>query len=374
MTLAPPTDHRFIVDTSITIISSLQRPSGAYPASPEFSAYTGYSWFRDGAFIADGMSAAGQVDSASRFFDWCSGILSRYRPTVTEIVGRAGGANAMAGEHMMPARFHFDGTVGAEEWGNFQLDGYGTWVWSVLAHATRHTLSVEPWADAIVTSCEYLASSWNRACWDWWEEHPERLHVSTLGCVGAGLEAGIASGLLSPALADASAEAVRGIRQLIDERGTHDGHLVKWLDDPAVDASNLAIIAPLGFIDPSTELAARTIEAVRYQLEVDGGLHRFTDDTFFGGGRWPLLTCFLGLCLFERGDVPGAHRALDWAAATALPDGRLPEQVGGHLLHPEFEQFWIDKWGPVATPLLWSHAMFLRLEAELATHDAEAQS
>ena len=46
----------------------------------------------------------------------------------------------------------------------------------------------------------------------------------------------------------------------------------------------------------------------------------------------------------------------------------------GHLLHPEFEQFWIDKWGPVATPLLWSHAMFLRLEAELATHDADART
>ena len=374
MTLAPPTYHRSIVDTSIDVIASLQQSSGAYPASPDFSAYTGYSWFRDGAFIADGMSAAGQVDSANRFFDWCGGILGRYRPTINEIVGRAAGPDPVAGEAMMPARFHFDGTIGAEEWGNFQLDGYGTWVWSVLAHANRHALPLDPWADAIIASCEYLASSWNRECWDWWEEHPERIHVSTLGCVGAGLEAGLASGLLAPTLADASAEAVRGIRKIINERGTHNGHLVKWLDDQAVDSSTLAIIAPLGFIHPSTELAARTIEAVREQLEVDGGMHRFTDDTFFGGGRWPLLTCFLGLCLLERGDVTGARNALDWAASTALLDGRLPDQVSDHLMHPEFQQFWIDKWGPVATPLLWSHAMFLRLDAALDAHSAAVPS
>ncbi len=366
MTLAPPTAQPTLVDTSITVITSQQQSSGAYPASPDFSAYAGYSWFRDGAFIADGMSAAGQVDSANRFFDWCGEILRRYRPTVDEIVGRAGGPDPVDGEGMMPARFHFDGTIGDEEWGNFQLDGYGTWVWSVVAHAERHGVALDRWADAIVASCEYLASSWHRECWDWWEEHPERIHVSTLGCVGAGLEAGLASGLLDGPTAEACAAAVRGIRDLIDDRGTHDGYLVKWLDDPAVDSSTLSIIAPLGFIDPASELARRTIEEVREQLEVDGGMHRFTEDNYFGGGRWPLLTCFLGLCLIEQGDVAGARRALEWAASTALPDGSLPEQVGGDLLDPEFEQFWIEKWGPVATPLLWSHAMFLRLDAALA--------
>ena len=36
-------------------------------------------------------------------------------------------------------------------------------------------------------------------------------------------------------------------------------------------------------------------------------------------------------------------------------------------------QEWIDRWGPDATPLLWSHAMIIRLAVELAaeqTHDA----
>jgi len=66
---------RALAKASVLLIADLQDESGAYPASPTFSAYRGYSWFRDGSFIADGMSAAGAADSASRFFDWCGGIL-----------------------------------------------------------------------------------------------------------------------------------------------------------------------------------------------------------------------------------------------------------------------------------------------------------
>ena len=57
------------------LLARLQDASGAYPASPTFSAYSGYSWFRDGAFIADGASAAGLADSADRFFGWCARAL-----------------------------------------------------------------------------------------------------------------------------------------------------------------------------------------------------------------------------------------------------------------------------------------------------------
>lgn len=85
-----------------------------------------------------------------------------------------------------------------------------------------------------------------------------------------------------------------------------------------------------------------------------------------------MRTC--GLCLLKRETPPGARRSLDWAATTTFPDERLPEQVDDHLLHPDFEQVGIDKWGQVATPLLWSHAMFLRVDAAIATHSAAAQS
>ena len=43
-----------------------QSPAGGYVASPTFGPYR-YSWFRDGAFIADAMSRVGEVESAERF-------------------------------------------------------------------------------------------------------------------------------------------------------------------------------------------------------------------------------------------------------------------------------------------------------------------
>ena len=48
-----------------------------------------------------------------------------------------------------------------------------------------------------------------------------------------------------------------------------------------------------------------------------------------------------------------------------IATGELPEQVPDHLLHPDDQETWIGRWGPVATPLLWSHGMYLILADEL---------
>ena len=55
--------------TSIDIIRAGQARSGAYVASPTFSQY-GYSWLRDGTWIALGMDCAGQHASAHAFYQF----------------------------------------------------------------------------------------------------------------------------------------------------------------------------------------------------------------------------------------------------------------------------------------------------------------
>jgi GH15 family glucan-1,4-alpha-glucosidase len=212
---------------------------------------------------------------------------------------------------------------------------------------------------------DYLLASWRRPCYDWWEEHDEHVHVSTLGSVGAGLLACADSGLLDDDREHRARETVERIRALIAARATVDGHLTKWLGTDEVDGSLSALIAPLGFVDAGSPLASATLARIENQIMTDGGVYRFRADTFYGGGRWPLLTCFYGLAKAAAGDLKAARDALEWAAGTALPDGALPEQVDGHLLHPDHRQEWIDRWGPVATPLLWSHAMLLRLATEI---------
>lgn len=357
------------------LLQRLQDDSGAYPASPTFSAYRGYSWFRDGSFIADAASVAGLSQpalaaSAERFFGWCSRTIEGLAPGIDAIVAAQEAGEPLPDAAMPPTRFRFDGSAGDDHWWDFQLDGYGTWLWALDAHATRHGSDAGPYASAVALSVRFLLSTWHRPCFDWWEEHDEHRHVSTLGCVGAGLEAAVRLGVLPAGLAERASAAAARIRELVLDEGVRDGHLVKWLGSGDVDGSLSALVAPIGWIDPASPLARATLDAVHRDLEVDGGVHRFRDDTFYGGGQWPLLSCFLGLAELAAGRRDEAERLLAWARSTATEEGWLPEQVGRHLLAPERETEWVERWGTVATPLLWSHAMVARLVAALAAEGA----
>lgn len=358
-------DLRWLERRSREIITTLQEANGAYPASPTFSAYQGYCWFRDGAFIADGASAAGEAESATAFFDWCATVVERNASTIRRVVAAAELGTPVPDAEMLPTRFTTAGDPGTDDWWDFQLDGYGTWLWAVAEHAGRHNLDTQRWQAAAELTVDYLLSSWRRPCFDWWEEHSEQIHVSTLGCIAAGLRRAAMDGLVDGERAVRAGLAAGEITALIECEGTADGHLTKWLGSDAVDGSLSALIAPLALFPAESELGRRTIAAVDEQLSTEGGVHRFRADTYYGGGRWPLLSCFLGLAKAAQGDRAGADALLEWAAGTATDEGLMPEQAGGHLLEPGHRQYWIDRWGPPAIPLLWSHAMLLRLAAEL---------
>jgi GH15 family glucan-1,4-alpha-glucosidase len=361
-----------LAQSGFNLILRLQDGAGAYPATPTFSAYAGYSWFRDGAFIADGVSSYGGVDSASRFFDWCGRILVTRTPQINRIVAAAAAGSPVPDSEMLATRFTFAGEEGADEWWDFQLDGYGTWLWAVVEHGRRHGLDLSRWHRPIELTVDYLTSSWNRPCFDWWEENADQVHVSTLGCISAGLRAALQSGLLDSARRSAAEATDRDIQAALRDRGTVEGHLVKWLGSPEVDASLLALIAPLGAIPATSPVGRATIEAVASGLNVAGGVHRYRADTFYGGGQWPLLSCMLGLAFAAAGDRESALTQLAWAAGTVDADGLMPEQVGDHLLEPAMRQEWVERWGSVAQPLLWSHAMFLRLAVALDIVPVEA--
>ena len=346
------------------LILEQQDSGGAYPASPTFSAYLGFSWFRDGAFIADGMSVVGEVASATAFFDWCARTIGLHSARIDEIVAAARAGSPVADSRMLETRFRFDGRPEDDGWENFQLDGYGLWMWSAVAHARRHGLSLDPWRDAITRTVDYLVVSWSRPCYDWWEEHSEHIHVSTLGSIVAGLRAAVDSGMLDARRTVEAGDAAAAALATITRRGVADGHLVKWIGATAVDASLASLIAPLGVIDPGSDLARATLAAIERDLVSEGGTHRFTADTYYGGGQWPLLSCFVGLAQLAAGDRSRAAELFSWAAATER-DGSMPEQVADRRLDPSYCDGWVERWGTSADPLLWSYAMFLRLGADL---------
>ncbi len=355
------------------VITSLQDPGGAYPASPTFSAYRGYAWLRDGAFTAEGISRYGDTTSASRFHDWVASVLTDRAAAVAGLCRDAAAGTDIPLARMLPTRFTFDGEAGSDPWWDFQTDGYGTWLWSVVEHSRRHGLDLERWRTGIEVAVDYLTSFWDRRCYDWWEEHVEERHVSTLGAIHAGLTALGHDELLDEARRVAAAETAQAVRDRVMLEGTTTGraadpgarHLAKWLGSTQVDASLAACIVPFGLIDQGSALAEATLDAITRDLEVDGGVHRFRADVFYGGGQWLLLACLLGWNRAVAGDRPTALRDLLWVADHADADGHLPEQVPDHLLHPESRTEWLDRWGEVASPLLWSHGMFLILADEL---------
>jgi GH15 family glucan-1,4-alpha-glucosidase len=349
---------------SVAVIRANQAATGAYLASPTFPVYR-YSWFRDGAFIADAMSRAGHAASAEAFFRWCAGILEVRATKIDTLIDRHRAGQVIGPEEFLHARYTVDGDEVAQEWWNFQLDGYGTWLWALAAHVRRtKDANLDAYRRGIILSVRYLVEFWNEPSYDWWEENVGQRHTSTLAALYAGLVEAVDSHQLPADLHGQAGRTAEAIRQTVLAHGRQNGHLVKWLGGVAIDASLVACAIPFGVLQPDDPIMTGTIAAIESRL-AHGGVHRYLDDTYYGGGEWPLLSAMLGWHYARVGRVKDAHAQLNWIVKHATADWDLPEQVPDHLLAPAARQAWIDRWGPVATPLLWSHAMFLTLALEL---------
>jgi len=356
---------------SVALILDLQAPSGAFPASPTFPVYR-FSWFRDGAFIADAMSRAGQPASADRFFSWCADVVTARRARIESLLDDHAAGRPIAIERFLPCRFRLDGRDDDSEWWNFQLDGYGSWLWSVAAHARRTESDVHAYAEAIGLTVEYLQAFWDKPCYDWWEEHPDHRHTSTLAAVAGGLAAIAEVDGVAPSVAARARATADAARAACLEPAVRAGILTKWLGSAAVDGSLVACATPFRVLAPDDPAMQHTLARIEERL-VRGGVYRYEADTYYGGGEWLLLAGFLGWNYAELGRTDEAWTTLQWIARQARGD-ELPEQASTHLRAPEREQAWIDRWGPSACPLLWSHAMYLTLAVELgvAVSGAEA--
>jgi GH15 family glucan-1,4-alpha-glucosidase len=356
-------DLRRLAASSVELIERHQDGGGAFPASPTFPVYR-YSWFRDGAFIADALSRYGRIEPAERFFDWCNSVLVVRRGRVATLLDARANGREIRDSELLPCRFRLDGSEDDSEWWNFQLDGYGTWLWAAGAHAARHGLSCDRWQEGFELSARYLTGFWDVPCYDWWEEHRGERHTSTLAAIVGGLEAAASSGVLQPQTCADAAAAAAAARAAILADGTIDGRFAKWLGGSALDASLLSCSTPFRVVDPRDPRMTATVAGLEESL-AHGGVHRYLDDTYYGGGEWVLLAALLGWHYLEAGRRDDALAQLAWVAGCASPAGELPEQVDGHLLAPEREAEWVERWGSSARPLLWSHAMFVTLAVEL---------
>ncbi|MFF3262449.1 glycoside hydrolase family 15 protein [Streptomyces sp. NPDC002932] len=364
MTTPHAPDHDRLLASSIEVITAHQQPSGAYPACPDYEVYR-YCWFRDGSFIAEAASRAGAAESADAFHLWCAKVVTDRAGRIESLVAAIRAGERPAETDYLGTRFDYDGSdTGDVGWWDFQLDGYGTWLWALTTHLDRHGRDAGPYREAIRLTVDYLAATWSTPCYDWWEESKEQVHGATLGAIRGGLDAVDRAGLGDRTVCTGT---VAAIDALVGERGVHEGHLTKWLGGGAVDAGLLACLTPFGTVPAASPVAAATLAAVERDIvRPGGGVHRYLGDVFYGGGQWPVLAGFLGWHYARTGRTADARRELDWIASCATAEGLLPEQApGAGLLAPEHLARWEARWGPNATPLLWSHAMYLILADEL---------
>lgn len=365
------------IQNSIEIILRNQDPSGAYIASPNFPSYR-FCWLRDGSFIAYAMDLVGEHVSARAFFRWVDRAIRRYTWKVDHILEKMERGEPLLDGDFLHTRYTLAGEEARDQWWNFQLDGYGTWLWALSEHIDRtNDLDLlDEVAGSIQITVRYLAALWRQPNYDCWEEHPQYLHPYTLAAIYAGLDAAqkMVSWSNSNLLANANQDLPKTIRRFTLEHAIQDGHLVKSFHLPGekgakndqtmsrVDASLLGAAIPYRLLEPSDPIFQGTLARLESDLHrSDGGVYRYQADTYYGGGEWLLLTAWLGWYYAESGDIAQAKELLSWVEAQADQAGHMPEQVSSHLLSPTHYKEWENRWGPIAKPLLWSHAMHLIL-------------
>ena len=351
-----------LVARSVDVIHEHQAPNGAYIASPSLPTYH-YSWLRDGTFIADAMSRVGETASAEAFFAWCAAILAAREGRIEELVARHRAGEPVGRDEHLHCRYTADGREFEGRWSSYQLDGYGSWLWALGAHADRHGVSVEPYAEGAALSARYAAAFWREPCFDWWEERWGR-HTATLGSVYGGLTAAARWDEPPAAVAEEAGEAAEAIADAVRTDAVVAGRLGGEIGSARLDASLLACATPFRALAPDDPLMLATVEALEGEI-AHGGVHRYPGDTYYGGGEWLLLAALLGWWYLEVERADDARAQLKWIAARAAPEGHLPEQVDEHVLSRDGLAEWEARWGPSPSPLLWSHAMFLTLAHEL---------
>jgi len=331
---------------SIELILNNQHSSGAYLASPNFDTYK-YCWFRDGSFTAYAMDLVGEHSSASRFHHWAAQVVNKRAELIKITIEKSNRGEPLAPNDILNTRYLQDGSEDAGDWPNFQLDGLGTWLWALAEHQKLSAKQLPPEiCQAGNQTANYLTALWRRPCYDCWEEFPDQIHLYTLSAIWAGLKAN------SIINSSENSKVLEQIKVLIYGEGTHLSYFPKFVGTDMVDASLIGLAVPYRIVDPDHPIMVSTIAKIESDLQSGGGLHRYIDDTYYGGGEWILLTAWLAWYYVQIGRSGQAERLLKWVEAQADRLWELPEQIPARLNDPGQYTPWIKRWGEIAKPLL----------------------
>ena len=373
-----------IAELSIRIILENQTEYGSFPASPSFPQFR-FGWLRDDTFVAQAALLSGYPETARNFYLWVSRTLQAHQHIIEALKEKLAVGASLNSADFLPARFTLDGhleTMDAQaeepfffkkwphiyslknidskkDWPNFQTDCYGTWLWGISDYIERtgDTHLLTECMSSILMTIDYLEMTWQLPCFDPWEEYGYERSLTSAGCVCGGLMA--INRLLK---SDRITHMVHIIRQFIMDNLTPEGWIPKYAPCKQIDGSVLWLFTPYQVFSIDDPITKKTIAPVESSLVYDRGVKRYLNDVYYGGGKWIILTCWLGLYYVKTNQFEKARAQLNWCTEHAEANGLFPEQILEDLNYPEFKTEWEEKWWPDSpSPLLWSHSMFLIL-------------
>ena len=351
-----------LIQKSIEFLKEGQTPEGSFLACENFDNYR-YSWFRDGSYIALALLEYGYTQEAIKFIEWGALVVNRYQDKMKSCISAFQKGESIAEEDFFHTRFTSDGYEVPGHWGFNQFDGLGTWLWFACT-AFMQNSQIIPSANvinALKITAEYISIVWPAGCSDCWEENEGRQHTYTLATIVAGLrQYYLWSG--NEIFKTRSDSVMLYLKQ---NCLTSIGY-IKSVGLNISDANLIGLCEPYNIVawdDPDFQ---KTLHRIESEL-MTPGLHRYLADTYYGGGEWVLLTAWIGCLYAKHGRIQDAIELRAWIESMATPEGFLAEQIPQHLFAPGKYAQWEKDAGKIATPLLWSHAMYLLLVKEIDT-------
>src|SRR5436190_10729065 len=332
---------RELLRRSLLTLQTLVSPDlGGIIAAPTLEPDYRYVWSRDVTYVAYALDRCGYNHDAAAFYQWCK-----------EAQEPNGGWNQRYNIEMTPA----------PSWGE-QEDQCATILWGFGQHyeLTKNRDFLEDVWPTIEKGVEHLLLGRDPETGlvgpslDLWEEK-SALHTYTnsAACGALRESAGIASVLGYDALAE-SWKKENGILQsailkhLWNEQNNRFLKSVKPVDND-IDTAIIGLSFPFCVLqpdDPRMLSTAHQIEnAYRYTAE---GIGRYPSDVYHGGNPWFITTLWMALYHCQLGNYQKAKTLIDWSARHVDELQLFAEQVNRENGEPVS-----------ASPLAWSHAMFI---------------
>lgn len=346
---------KHLCERSIDVLHALQdAETGALMAAAEVDPHSqisggyGYSWPRDGAYLATALGAFGYHDRAQQYFRFL---------TDTQDQSGTWWQRYLATGHAGPS------------WGRIQIDEPATVIAAAFLHfkRTRDFLWLEGIWPTLKNGLRFLEEFHSEGeqlgspSFDLWEER-QGIHAYSLAAVSAAFTTGalLAGELMETDLQTKYSElgermATRIIEKFVPENGTiHRSHVIgRWGEnywDQTTDVSMLGLILPFRILPKRHPTAQKILESIRSKLwnAPTGGTCRYEKDHYRGGNPWILCTLWLASVELSLENYTEAREAFQWVLTKSTSLGFLPEQVHKETGMP----YWV-------IPLAWSHAMFL---------------